>query len=109
MTLQLEQYLEANDMETKMTKTISYRLLTISMLLLVGCFALVSAAHAVNPAPDGGYPNDNTAEGDDALFTLTTGSENTAIGLDALYSTTIGGSNTAVGKSALDQNTTGSF
>ena len=32
----------------------------------------------VNPPPDGGYLNCNTAEGDDALLSLTTGSENTA-------------------------------
>jgi hypothetical protein len=31
------------------------------------CFALLPAAQALTPAPDGGYPNHNTAEGKDAL------------------------------------------
>src|SRR6185369_4934368 len=39
-------------------------------------------------APDGGYPNQNTAEDDDARFSLTTGTDNTAMGFDALCNTT---------------------
>ena len=35
---------------------------------------------AVVPAPDGGYPKFTTAEGQKALFNLTTGSANTAVG-----------------------------
>ena len=42
---------------------------------------------AVSPAPDGGYPNGNTAEGLNALFSLTTGALNTALGGAALYFT----------------------
>ena len=42
--------------------------------------AFAAAAFAVDPPPDGGYPNNNTAEGTDALFSLTTGANNTAIG-----------------------------
>jgi hypothetical protein len=61
----------------------------------------------LSPAPDGGYPNDNTAEGTDALFSLTTGPDNTAIGFDALFSNTTGDSNTATGSIALSSNTTG--
>jgi hypothetical protein len=41
-------------------------------------------AQAVSPPPDGGYPDDNTAEGTDALFKLTSGIGNTAIGFQAL-------------------------
>ena len=41
--------------------------------LASACLALLPVAHAVTPAPDGGYPGNNTAEGTDALFTLTTG------------------------------------
>jgi len=81
-------------------------------LLALACFALSPSAQAVVPAPDGGYPNNNTAEGSDALFSLTTGTDNTAIGFDALYSNTGGGVvfgnwNTAVGSQALFSNTTG--
>jgi hypothetical protein len=70
-------------------------------------FALSPAAQAVSPPPDGGYPGQNTAEGEDALFSLTTGDANTAIGFDALFSNTTGGGNTAVGFNALLSNTTG--
>ena len=79
------------------------------ILLLLGCFGLSPVAQAVLPAPDGGYPNGNTAEGDDALFSLITGFGNTAIGNDALFGTTTGNFNTANGASALTSNTTGSF
>ena len=59
----------------------------------LGGFALSPAALAVTPARDGGYPNQNTAEGEDALFSLTTGADNTAMGFDALYSNTTGSDN----------------
>src|SRR5215468_7618837 len=67
------------------------------------CFGLLPAARAVTPPPDGGYPNENTAEGDSALFSLTTGSDNTAIGFKALLTVTYGFQNTAVGSKALDR------
>jgi hypothetical protein len=65
-------------------------------------------AQAVSPPPDGGYPNNNTAEGTDALFSLTTGTDNTATGFQALSKNTTGGLNTATGSGALQSNTTGS-
>jgi len=71
------------------------------------CLALSPSAHAVVPAPDGGYPNNNTAEGDFALFSLTNGSGNTAIGFHALFSLTNGFGNTANGANALLSNTIG--
>src|SRR5204863_1132 len=71
-------------------------------------FALSPTAQAVTPAPDGGYGNGNTAEGDDALFSNTTGSANTATGFQALFSNTTGSANTASGDNALQTNTTGS-
>src|SRR5438128_11708942 len=76
-------------------------------LFAIGCFTVLPAMRAVTPAPDGGYPNQNTAEGDDALFSLTTGPSNTAVGFQALYSDTTGGSNTATGYLALFSNTSG--
>ena len=76
--------------------------------LALAWFALSPTAQAqLSPAPDGGYPNDTTAEGTDALFSLTTGPDNTAIGFDALFSNTTGDSNTATGSIALSTNTTG--
>jgi Chaperone of endosialidase len=71
-------------------------------------FALSPTTQAqLSPPPDGGYVGDNTAEGTDALFSLTTGTENTAVGFDALTSNTTGDSNTATGSIALESNTTG--
>ncbi len=46
----------------------------IGTISLIGAFVLaVPTARTVAPPPDGGYPNANTAEGEDALFSLTTG------------------------------------
>src|SRR5882724_2682173 len=56
---------------------------------------------AVVPAPDGGYPGGNTAEGQAALFTLTSGTFNTAVGFLSLRSTTEARFNTAIGAGAL--------
>jgi Chaperone of endosialidase len=75
--------------------------------VVIAAFAVSPAARAVVPPPDGGYPGNNTAEGTDALFSLTTGTDNTAIGFEALYSNTTGDSNTATGSQALVSNTTG--
>src|SRR5467141_3414079 len=74
--------------------------------LALACFALSPTAQAVLPAPDGGYPGGNTAEGDSALFSLTTGINNTAMGFSALFSNTTGYQNTANGYQALYSNTT---
>src|SRR5437899_11670847 len=60
-------------------------------------FALLPRVRAVSPAPDGGYPYGNTAEGDNALFKLTTGINNKAIGYKALFSNTPSGDTTAIG------------
>ncbi|PYK74410.1 MAG: hypothetical protein DME42_04630 [Verrucomicrobia bacterium] len=82
------------------------RLLRTGFLLLAFVCFTPHRALAVTPAPDGGYPNNNTAEGDSALNSLTSGSNNTAIGFDALFSNTTGIENTATGASALANNTT---
>jgi hypothetical protein len=80
------------------------------VLIIFGlvCFALVQNTQAVDPPPDGGY-GDNTAEGTDALFSLTSGIGNTALGYQALYSNTGGGANTATGMNALKSNTNGLY
>jgi hypothetical protein len=70
-------------------------------------FSLSPASLAVTPAPDGGYANNNTAEGTNALKSLTTGFANTAIGFEALFNNTTAFNNTATGDSALAFNTTG--
>jgi len=75
--------------------------------LALACFALSPTARAVTPAPDGGYPGFNTAEGENALLDLTTGTSDTAIGYQTLLNNTTGTSNTAVGASALINNTIG--
>ena len=56
---------------------------------------------AVVPPPDGGYPGGNTAEGQNALLSLTTGGFNTGLGFLSLRSNTTGSFNTAVGPPAL--------
>jgi uncharacterized coiled-coil protein SlyX len=77
----------------------------LSVLLMIGSFALLRFAQAVVPPPDGGYPGGNTAEGQNALFSLTTGTYNTAVGLVALRSNTEGSFNTAIGAGTLFANT----
>jgi hypothetical protein len=76
-------------------------------LFALGCFAFCPAAQAVVPAPDGGYPGFNTAEGTNALGSLTSGLWNTALGGYTLFSNTTGETNTAVGVSALRFNVDG--
>ena len=76
--------------------------------LLFVCFGLLPAARAVTPAPDGGYPGFNTAEGQFSLLNLdtSTGLGNTALGFAALKFASSGDNNTAVGVNALLFNTT---
>jgi Chaperone of endosialidase len=68
---------------------------------VLAILALSHVARAVSPAPDGGYPGGNTAEGQQALLSLTTGTYNTAVGLFSLRSNTEGQFNTAIGAGAL--------
>ena len=69
--------------------------------VLIACLASVQNAQAVSPPPDGGYPGNNTAEGQDALLSLTTGVNNTAVGWFSLKSNRNGQLNTAVGAGTL--------
>jgi len=90
----------------------------LASLLLATCLALAPVAFAVSPPddgyppPDGGYPNGNTAEGKEALFSITRGNQNipkynTAIGFQALANLTDAYFNTAVGAAALRNNREG--
>ena len=82
-------------------------LFLIPLVLTLGGLALAPTARALSPPPDGGYRNETTAEGDGALFSLTTGFGNTALGFNALNSDTEGSFNTATGRNALRFHITG--
>jgi hypothetical protein len=60
---------------------------------------------AVSPPPDGGYPGNNTAEGQNAFLSLITGTYNTAVGLLSLRVLTEGNFNMGVGAGTLVANT----
>ena len=101
------------------------RLALLLIPLVFACFALSPDSASGCPPPDGGYPGVNTAEGDNALFSLTSGACNTAVGFvfaqkqhrgqlqhgdrrgTLLFNTA--DRNTAIGAAALFSNTTGSF
>ncbi len=89
----------------KQMKTITNILYPAIAVFALTCFGISPASRAVVPPPDGGYPNFTTAEGDNALRSLTAGVGNTAIGTFSLSSVTTGSFNTAVGAGALDLNT----
>jgi Chaperone of endosialidase len=76
-----------------------------TVVFLVVCFWPSPTAQAVVPAPDGGYPGANTAEGQNALLSLTSGIYNTAVGSLSLRALTEGQLNTAIGAGALLANT----
>src|SRR6266516_2279753 len=80
-----------------------------AILAVLSCFAVWpdSNAFGVVPAPDGGYSGANTAEGQNALLSLTTGGYNTAVGFLALRSNTEGLFNTGTGAGALLSNIIG--
>jgi len=69
------------------------------------CFALIQNTQALNLPPDGGYPDGNTAEGQAALFSLTTSVANTAVGWLSLNTLDSGKFNTAIGAGTLIGNT----
>jgi hypothetical protein len=75
------------------------RIIIITFALLF--IAFLPKVRALNPPPDGGYPGGNTAEGQDALFSLTSGTYNTAVGFFSLRTNIEGKFNTTVGAGAL--------
>jgi len=82
-------------------------LASITLYFTLTSLALFTSPNAfgVSPPPDGGYPGGNTAEGQNALFSLTTGGYNTAIGFLSLRSNQTNNLNTAVGAGTLLANT----
>jgi hypothetical protein len=92
-------------MDALILKFKTVAVLSLSVFAL-GCLVLLPAAQAVLPPPDGGYgPPDygagNTAEGENALLGLTSGTYNTAVGWSSLESVTTGSLNTGVGAGTL--------
>jgi hypothetical protein len=69
--------------------------------LILVCFAVAPQTRAVVPAPDGGYPGFNTAEGQQALQFLTTGVGNTGLGWRSLFSGNTANFNTGAGVGTL--------
>jgi hypothetical protein len=95
---------ELNLMKTR----VSFIFIVVSFI----CVGLLPKVEAVNPPPDGGYGPPaygvgNTAEGQNALLSLTSGTYNTAVGFSSLKSNTTGRLNTAIGVNALVSNTIG--
>ena len=78
-------------------------LITLAFLSLA---VIEPNARAVIPPPDGGYPGQNTAEGQNALLNLNVnnGANNTAVGWSALRANVDGDFNTAIGSAALATN-----
>src|SRR4029077_11958303 len=78
-----------------------------AIVLTLGFLAFPQRTQAVVPAPDGGYPGGNTAEGQNALLSLNVnaGINNTAVGWFSLKSNIEGQLNTAVGAGTLFNNT----
>jgi len=78
-----------------------------TMTIALCWFALSPPLKAQCPSACGA--GGNTAVGDNALDSITTGINNTAVGRDALTADTTGQYNVAVGSGALASNTTGDF
>jgi len=100
----------AMKMKTSTARTVGLRRCWIFIVIACSFLSLEDGTQAVIPPPDGGYPGNNTAEGQNALLSLATGTFNTAVGSLALKSDTTGGGNTAIGAGTLlvnsaDQNT----
>ena len=82
-----------------------YNISFTPVLSVLVCVMFLPTPEAVVPAPDGAYSNGNTAEGQNALFSLTTGGYNTAVGFLSLRSDTTNSFNTAIGAGTLVANT----
>jgi uncharacterized coiled-coil protein SlyX len=94
-----------NRKEIHMSSLIQLKKAAPVFVVALVCFGVLPTMLAVSPPPDGGYPGGNTAEGQTALLSLTTGGFNTAVGLFSLRSDTTGQLNTAIGAGTLLANT----
>lgn len=72
-----------------------------NIVVVLASFVICQVAQALSPTPDGGYPGQNTAEGQNALFSLTTGTFNTGVGWLSLKNNASANFNTATGAGAL--------
>ena len=78
----------------------------IAILSALACLAFLPETRAVEPAaPDTALAGGNTADGHNALLSLTTGTFNTVVGFDSLLSLTDTSFNTGVGAGTLLLNT----
>jgi hypothetical protein len=82
-------------------KTTASVLITLSLI----CFGILPEAEAVSPPPDGAYPRGNTAEGQSAFSSLTSGTYNTAVGFFSLENIATSNFNTGIGAGTLLANT----
>jgi len=100
------QFMNNGNLKKRMNPSIQVKTTILPLLITFTLLwsTLSPVAQAVSPPPDGGYPGRNTAEGDSALRSLTSGADNTAIGWNALFSNTVANNNTAVGALALRAN-----
>jgi hypothetical protein len=103
--------LRSNERKNHM-KTIANNMHPGFALVAFACLALLAGpkVFGVSPPPDGGDPGFNTAEGQNALLSLTTGVANTPVGWFSLKSNIENSLNTAVGAGTLlittaDENT----
>jgi trimeric autotransporter adhesin len=78
---------------------------SLCVFICLGLAQFAPKAFGVVPAPEGGYPGGNTAEGHLALLSRSTGLYNTAVGVFSLLSLTDGNFCTGVGAGALLSNT----
>jgi len=89
--------------ERKSDNLVYMKTKTLSLVLipLLAYFSASSTSQAVTPPPDGGCSGGNTAEGQNALLSLTAGVNNTAVGWFSLRSNTDGQLNTGVSSGTL--------
>jgi len=96
------------ELDTKKKSPENLQLMKMMFPLILALLCLFVAGprtEAVSPPPDGDYPGLNTAEGLDALLSLTSGEANTAVGWLSLQTVTTGELNTGVGAGTLVFNT----